>query len=195
VAKVFRLAVEGLGSLARSFRSTIPLDTTHLSRSHLQQLKQREDLLEALDEWVLSPDAKLLPKLKELAQFLAKIYGLNHKLTVYRGFDPDDSYQDTMGLSEKGFFSNKVHPHEVGQIFRYASKDRPLSFSTDLEIAHAFGTTVITTTLDPAHQSFLILTDELMALLSERRNIPAETQKEVILLPPFDIVFSILQKD
>lgn len=165
-----------------------------LDRAKMQQLQQHEELLQALDNWVRLPDRKLVTPLLELCTVVQKLYDLPAEMLIYRGFDPKSDYQNTMGLSEKGFFHNTVHPYYVGETHQYLLKDAPLSFTLDEGIARAFGKTVVRTRVFPRKERALVMTDELCALVCKRRNIALQTQKEVLLLPEFRIDFVIHEK-
>lgn len=159
------------------------LDEVKLDVARLQALEQHENLLQALDNWVLAPDKRLYPQLLQLATVVRKLYPLGHRMQLYRGFDPQSPYQNTMGLSERGFLSNSEKPFKVGETHTYTCDDAPLSFSTDPGIARAFGKVVVRAIIDPQHTNALVITPELAALVSKRRNIKPETQHEVIVLP------------
>jgi hypothetical protein len=48
--------------------------------------------------------------------------------------------------------------------------------------------------LVPAKESFLVITDELCAIICERRNIAPVTQKEVIVFPPYELHCHVLER-
>lgn len=167
------------------------LTADRLDATKLQALERHEVLIDALDNWVLAPDKRLFPQLIELASVVRKLYQLPHRLDLYRGFDPQSHYQNTMGLSKRGFMSNEEKDFRVGQTHSYECDDAPLSFSTDLKIAQAFGKVVVRAQIDPNKCRALVITSELAALVCKRRNIEPETQREVIVLPPLQLDFVI----
>jgi hypothetical protein len=172
------------------------IDKSQLDKSKINALKKHSDLLNALDQWALIADRNLIPKLIELGSVVNKLYDFKDDLTLYRGFGVSrfNNFQDTMGLIEERRFINKIKEHRVNDSFRYNSSFKAISFSTDLKIAEAFGSVVVRTMVNPLKDFILILTDELCYIVSEMRNIELETQKEVILLPPFDITFVVVKK-
>lgn len=167
------------------------VDESTLDQSRLKRYNQHPEMIELLDDWILSPDADLLEKLRPYVKKFESIARLRVGTKLYRGFDATSSYQDTMGLSKKKFLFNEVLKHDVGDSFNYVIS-KPLSFSTDIDIARAFGKTVVELTSLPGE--YIWITDELSTLISRRRNIGPETQKEVILLPPEELTFKILSK-
>lgn len=171
-----------------------PLDIGKLDHGKMEALRKHENLLHALDSWTLIADMSHKTSLVELAKIVNALYGYHGGLTVYRGFDPKSNFQDTMGLSTKGFFSAKVSDYDKAHNFVYTNDQNPLSFSWDFQIAQAFGSTVIRTHLDPKKEEFLRYTDELAALICERRKIPPMTQKEVIVLPPYSLHCHVMEK-
>jgi hypothetical protein len=190
---LMKLALEGWGKLS-AFDAELKVDEAHLDHAKMKELSQHTSLLEALDHWILIPDMSMRPRLQELAGIVNELYGFSAGLEVYRGFDPLSPYQDTMNLSTKGFFRNTVIPHEVGHEFVYSNKANPLSFSTSIRIAQAFGSTIVRCHLVPAKESFLVITDELCAIICERRNIAPVTQKEVIVFPPYELHCHVLER-
>lgn len=164
--------------------AVIGLSPDDVDMNKVKQLKQRPDLIKDLDAWILSPDRDLIPRMQELAALVNSLYTHPKVLTLYRGFDLG-SYQDSMGL--------KTLPH-VGQSIQFDSEERALSFSTEINIARAFGGTVVAVQLNTAKAHFLDITPELCYLVCEERNLDNhETQKEVLVLPPFDLQGTVVQ--
>jgi hypothetical protein len=159
------------------------IDFTQIDHDKLAALSQHTELLKQLDRWILHPDKTLLPSLRALAKIVNDLYKFR-EMPLYRGFDPSSTYQDIMGMPKN---------YAIGQRHDYVLEN-PLSFSTELSIAQAFGSTVIRTVVDPSKELGLVITDELSVLVSQLRNIRPETQKEVIMFPPAVIKFTILEK-
>ena len=134
------------------------LDKTNLNFKIIEKYRAFPKLLEALDSWILMPDKMLLPKLMELAQIVNKLQPLTNDIIGYRGFNNSFflSYQETFGLSK------------APEINSVATKTttKPISFSTDIRIARAFGNIVLQTELNIAKHCFLRITDELAYIIS-----------------------------
>jgi hypothetical protein len=156
----------------------------------LHALERQPALIDALDAWIRMPDKNLYPRLTELAALVLETYELPHSIAIFRGFDPQSPYQNTMGLAQKGLMFNTVKPHAVGETHHYEDS-KPISFTTDENIARAFGKVVIRMEVNPRTQPALVITPELCALVCKRRNVEPQTQKEVILLPPVCIDYVI----
>lgn len=157
-------------------------DESKLDHKKIQILLKYPDLLKALDEWILVPNRNLLPKLKQLSLIVDKLYTFNYNSKIYRGFRKN-SIQDTMGLTNRGFFIDTLKRETApGYEFTYKVTN-PLSFSTDLNIAKAFGKIVIETKL-PKHNK-LVITNELAHIINKMRNLKKDTQTqyEVIVFP------------
>lgn len=74
------------------------------------------------------------------------------ELKIFRGIGFGLSYQEKMGLFEKKTFGWRLKDGvRKGTEFEY-STPRPLSFSTDLFTARAFGKVVVTSTLTLRHK-------------------------------------------
>lgn len=171
------------------------LPETEINRDKLREMEKYPHLIEALDSWVLAPDFQLLEELRKLADVVKRVYRFKGLMKLWRGVDPASSYQDVMGLAEKGFLWNTVKRHEKGDIFTYTNSHSPLSFSTNREIAQAFGKTLVSTVIDFEKADVLVITPELTKLVSQRRNLDEiETQDEVIFFPPYKLEFTIENK-
>ena len=169
-----------------------PISIKSLDKMKLQTLSKYSDLIEALDQWILVPDKRLLPKLIELGKIVDSIYSIK-ELTVYRGIDVGFMYkgkiQDTMGLTE-GFFNTLKDGVGIGYTFKYGIT-KPLSTTTDVKIASAFGSVIVEGSI-PRFVSKLVITDELSYLVCKRRNIEPSTQKECIIFPGSHITFKVI---
>ena len=148
------------------------------------------DAVDVLVKWVQLPDMHLVNELKDVAKALNAVKPLPDGTELYRGFYPTSVYQDTMGLMEKDWLGSKVKPHLVGEAYEY-SLERPLSFTTDLSMAEAYGATVVQ--LHNRPDAYIWITDELNLLIATALGKPAKSEKEVIVLPPFDSRFTIVK--
>lgn len=173
------------------FDAVVPLDISKLDMTLVRKLQAIPNMVKHLDDWVLAPDKDLLPRLNEYAAILKRICPLPRNVRLFRGFDPSSSYQDTLGLSEKGFFRNKVRSFAVGEKISYTILN-PLSFSTSEDIAKAFGDTVVVLSKIP--DNYIWLCDELSYLISVERKVSPQSQKEVIVLPPATLELTVVRK-
>lgn len=141
-------------------------------------------LMETLDAWVLSPDYSNMPNLLKLRELINKMQPEKTNRILYRGFILGESYQNTHGLD---YGHMKDAPKGKLQI----EINTPVSFTTDLEIAKSFGSTVIG--IRPGHHTkyFLRMTDEISAALCRMRNIDLQTQYEWIYLPDVPLKINI----
>lgn len=159
-------------------------DTSKLNHKKIEKLLKYPDLLNALEEWIfIAPDRNLLPKLKQLSEMIDKLYNFNYNTKIYRGFYLRNGYQNNMGLTND-FFLFKLLKKGVKPGYEFTYKvTNPISFSTDFNIAKAFGSVIIETKL-PKHNK-LVITNELSYILSKMRNFKKlnQTQEEVIILP------------
>jgi hypothetical protein len=164
--------------------ASIPLSLDDISQEKILRLKQHPQLLDALDQWTLFADRRLIPEMRELGNVVKKLYNLPNELRLYRGFRLG-SFQDNLGISEDA---------HLGQVVPYKTDERSLSFSTDEGIAKAFGNVVVNTTLNTKRAEFLYITDELVVIVHELRNLKKiMTQCEVILLPPMELNLKVVQ--
>lgn len=154
-----------------------PLDLSTVDVRVMAKLKQREDLMECLDDWVLFADRDLIPKLRELAKLVRSLKPIS-KVPIYRGFG-------NWGAQETNGFS--ISSVNVGDVKSVRYTDRAISFSTDIEIARAFGKIVVECN-DWDKNDYLYICPELCRIVAERRNLTTvETQHEIIVLPPISI--------
>jgi hypothetical protein len=164
--------------------AVLPLDVSQVDMVAVKKLRQYPKLLQKLDAWILCPDHGLLPHLHELAEVMKHVYKVPATMTLYRGFN-QNGFQENMGI--------KGMPH-VGQAVQFQTEDKPLSFSTDISIAQAFGGIVVSVLMDTRRTQYLHITDELSMLVGELRGLKNhETQKEVIILPPSDFTATVVQ--
>ncbi|QXO10853.1 hypothetical protein pEaSNUABM54_00027 [Erwinia phage pEa_SNUABM_54] len=157
--------------------ASIPLVTTHINRELVAYYAKQTQLLNAIDEWVLVPDYKLLPELVRLRHLVNKHQPHRDAKTVlYRGFTVGANYQNDLKVDLKGKYNDLKRP--IGVTF-----DHPTSFTTEKSIAETFGDTVISIRPGAHLNKFLRLTDELCLAICEHRKIDPETQCEWIFLP------------
>lgn len=161
-----------------------------LDPEKMAALQRHDNLIASLDEWVMIPDKRLYPALQKLSEVARQLYKFPPSMTLYRGLDPQSSYQNTMGLSKKGILLNTEKPFRLGELHHYES-DQPISCTTSEQIAQAFGKVVIRMKVQPNRPGTLVITQEMAALVCQRRNIELKTQDEVILLPPVQVDFVI----
>jgi len=167
------------------------IDVSKLNRSLITKLEGISGLVETIDDWVLTPDKELLTPLITYAKLLKPFNDIPKGSRLFRGFDPKSDYQDTLGLSYKGFFVNKVRNYSVGYEFSYVTEN-PISFTTSERIAGEFGSTIVE--LKELPNDYIWLSDELSYLISKRRKIKPETQKELIVLPTAVLKLKVIKK-
>lgn len=153
------------------------LDISTVDIGVMAKLKQRDDLMKCLDDWVLFADRDLIPRLRELAKLVRTLKPVA-KVPIYRGFG------NWGGQETNGFSTSSTNVGDVSNV-RYT--DRAISFSTDIEIARAFGKIVVECN-DWNKNDYLYICPELCRIIAERRNLAMiETQHEIIVLPPISI--------
>lgn len=93
-----------------------------------------------------------------------------------------NGYQDTLGFTTGGWF-NKVRK-ELFNKPTIREITRPISFTTNQEIALAFGDILVQAKTEGLGPHCLIITEELSAAVSIHRNLKTlVTQDEVVVLP------------
>lgn len=162
----------------------LPINIKDIDQVAVKRYLSVPELLTALDDYILFADRALIPKLSELSKFIHKTQpDLKHG-TLYRGFG-NWGPQEDLGMDKLN----------VGESATFKSNDKVISTTTSLEIAEAFGPTVVEILPLDRAMSTLIISDELSYIISRRRNLDVSvTQKEVILLPPIGIKATVLQK-
>lgn len=154
-----------------------PLDLSTVDLKVMSKLQHREDLMKCLDDWILFADRDLIPKLRELAKLVRTLKPIT-RVPIYRGFG-------NWGAQETNGFS--ISSVNVGDMKSVRYTDRAISFSTDIEIARAFGKIVVMCN-DWDKNDYLYICPELCRIVAERRNLTeVETQHEIIVLPPISI--------
>lgn len=145
-------------------------------------LEMDERYIKAVDDWILAPNADLLPTIMEFGNLIKGFYE-PQKTYLLRGFGATPEFQDTMGINFDSGFWFKSAKVEVGKNIEYENT-KPISFTVDEEIAFAFGKYVVVTA-EPVtlFADNFVITNEVSVAVSKRRNIEPRTQKEVILYP------------
>jgi hypothetical protein len=139
-------------------------------------------LIAAADSWALIADRNHLKSLYELEKVISALYRFDTD-QYFRGFDVNH-FQENFGIKSST---------QIGNRFKYKSAENPISFTTDIRIARGFGSNVVSSTLSEC--KLLHFTRELEYLICKRRNIALETQKEVILLPPYEIELILIERN
>lgn len=147
--------------------------------------KQHPHIKKSLDTWLLIADKSLTKDLKDLSEFMKKIQPYPNNIEVYRGMPihVSNTFNEKMGIKDP-----KVHDR-----YKFSSSDKSISFTTDIRIARYFGNVVVKTILHKC-LDYLILSNELnYVVCTNCRNTDLNTQKEIILFPPFSIDFEIIE--
>lgn len=168
----------------------ILINENDIDFSKVKILEKYKDLIEKLDKWVLFADNRLLPDLLKLSKIVDSLYHFK-MCKIYRGFNTN-GIQDKMNLVEKGFFGNKIKENiKLGYKFKYETS-RPISFSSDLNIAKYFGNIVIETMLP---KNKLVLTNEICYIISKqcRKLKECYSQKEVIVFPNQELSCKVIR--
>lgn len=161
----------------------LPIVIKDLDQNAVRAYLRSPDLMAALDEYILFADRQLIKRLMELADLQKKVQPSLKVTELYRGSGNWGPQED---LGSKGT--------QVGDVREFTSPEKVVSTSMSLEIAQAFGPTVLKITPSEATRK-LIVSDELSYIISRRRNLDvAMTQKEVILLPPIGLTYTVLQQ-
>lgn len=161
----------------------LPINIKDLDQRVVREYLKHSDLITALDEYILFADRQLIPKLVSLVHVQKTVQPGLKVDKLYRGFG-NWGPQEDLGAKSMA----------VGDSGTFRSTDKVVSTSTSLEIAKAFGPSVVEIT-NVAPFTGLIVTDELSFIVSRRRNLDKPmTQKEVILLPPIGFEFTVLEQ-
>lgn len=161
----------------------IPVNVREIVWSTVSKLEKHMDLIEVLDSHILFADRKNTEALKELAAICKKIQKQSSTINVYRGFG-SWSAQEDLGVSKE----------KPGDKITIRSQDKIISTTTDIEIAKAFGPSIVSMTLSAQKDNYLVISDELYYLIAKLRNHEkVMSQREVIILPPIDIQATIVQ--
>lgn len=157
--------------------AVIELEKDKINWDIVEIYKNNDDLLAVIDEWVLNPDYRLLPKLYKVKDLVNKIQPEKNKnIDIYRGFSINGNMQNFFSLKPSEVFNNPDKEFIV-------TINTPLSFTIERAIAEDFGDCVVHSKINSEIKNFLRLTDELAAAICLRRNISLETQREWVFLP------------
>lgn len=127
-----------------------PLDTNTIDFNKVSILEKYHKEIESLDEWILFADRKLLPDIRSLSKIIKNLYSDHKNFTAYRGIRYKDSISENLNIENP----------KIGNIGTYSSDIKPISFTTDIKIARAFGELIIETTINK-YMNFLNITPEL----------------------------------
>jgi hypothetical protein len=139
---------------------------------------------QTLYDWSNLADQKHLHILENIRDKVLQIQPLTEKTySVYRGMGLNVSFQETMNIIQAGWFGHRLKSGlHLGSTFQFRNA-RPISFSTDVMIARAFGDIVVTTTVDSTDH-FLLFTPELSVVRNRFVKLHNhQTQDEIILFP------------
>lgn len=162
----------------------MPVDESSLNQKVITEYRKHMDLLSVLNEHILFADRENTRSLLQLSEVSRRIQAYPPTLVLYRGIG-SWSAQESLGLDIKSV--------KTGDRFVYSSSDKLVPFTTNESIARAFGPVVVSCSVDTRKSKLLILTDEMMFLISKMRNhTSVKTQKEVIILPPFNLVGKVV---
>lgn len=176
------------------FLSKVTFDEKDLSKSKLEKLRKFPELIDALYFWIAMGRYESIPDLIELARQVKLIYRFVGKKELYRGFRPKFNGQNNMGLASNVFLIfNKTNNIHFGKVYQYSGDKESISFTTEIDVARGFGGTIIRFQADFAKDNLLVITDELMYLVCEKHNFELQSQREVVLLPPFNIEFDVIE--
>lgn len=157
------------------------IDVEGLDYDIVNRFLKDERLIGVLDKWVLSPDRELQVDLLEVRDKITAIQPVTLTGKLYRGFGLV-GYQDTMGLTT-GRFLPKLKSGLLNKPVLYEVKN-PISFTTNPEIALAFGRNVVSTDAEFVRDHCIVFTDELSYAVSKSRRLKTPvTQDEVLILP------------
>ena len=158
-----------------------PLDKTKLQSSLVEAYRKNTRLLEVIDSWILSPDAELVKSLIWAKEVIDDLQHPSLPQLIYRGMSTN-GYQDTLGFTTGGWF-NKVRK-ELFNKPTIREITRPISFTTNQEIALAFGDILVQAKTGELGPHCLVITEELSAAISIHRKLKTlVTQDEVVVLP------------
>jgi len=156
------------------------LDYRLLNHKLVDAYRSNHRLLEAVDDWILCPDQKLTAELDWAAGVVRELQNPKLPKLLYRGMR-DQRLTDTLDFTTGGWFS-KVREELMNKPVSRAIT-RPVSFTTNPDIALAFGTIVVTAESKDVVDHCLVITNELAAAVCLHRNISLVTQDEVVILP------------
>ena len=169
----------------------IPLDIKNLDKKKILELenffKKNPKIFNSLDIWIILPDKCLKGDLLKLKDFVNNLYKEFKCIDLYRGFD--------IGFAVVGENLNFKSTSKIGDAHDFnISKDKAISFSSDISVARTFGEYVVKIRVCD-FSNILIITDELSYLVAKSRNLKPVTQKEYILFGEQLITPRIIEKN
>lgn len=162
------------------------LDLSKLDYNKVKELRKHNKLLKSLDKWVLFADRNLAKDMIDLSVIVKDLYEIKEPLNTFRGIREDHKVSANLGLK------NPI----LSKQYRYNSNVEAVSFSTDVCIARAFGNIIIKSKFSPKKDNYLVISNELSFIINydfRNRKTNIMTQDEVILLPPFDIQYTVIE--
>lgn len=172
--------------------TTVSITTQEIDKNKLSKLrlafKNKDYLIKTLVSHSGLTNKDNIVHLKEISEILRNIYSYPKELKVYRGIGIAWSFQNTLNIKNKG------KDLKIGDKVIYESNKDVISFTTEIGIARAFGNLIVETTLNET-LDFIIYTNELCVMYNEYQNLTKlETQREVILLAPFEVELKVTEK-
>lgn len=173
-------------------RASIPLDPSKIDKSIVSKYLAEERLMESLSEWTLLADSRHLSDLQKVAELVRKLQSPKIPSIVFRGFRPN-GLQDNLGTVKKKFLFNEIVHHDERSVFRYKPV-RPLSFTSEVEIARAFGDIIVEADIRKIGDHCLLITDELAYAIGVNKLGPPHTQREIVVFPSVgELSFKIIR--
>lgn len=153
------------------------LDPSTIDWKMVDYYLSNRKIIDTLDHWILIPDYDNLPTLLKVRDLINNAQPLKtYNNEIYRGFSFKAAMQNSMGIVHDARLTNQNHRFDI-------KLDVPISFTTDLEIAESFGSTVLGIVPGTDVTKFLRITNEMAAAICKLRNIDLQTQHEWIFLP------------
>lgn len=171
-----------LGGLFKTY-GVKKLDESRIDWKMVDYYLSHGQLMKSLDHWILSPDYDNLSKLIPVRTLINNTQPLKtYNSEIYRGFSFKAVMQNDMGIQHSETLRNTKTMLDI-------KLNVPISFTTDLEIAESFGSSIIGWVPGVDVVRLLRITDEVAAAICKLRNIKPETQYEWIFLPdkPIDV--------
>lgn len=168
------------------------VDSSKLNQRIVSKFEQYPEIIEVLDRWILFPNAALVDELEKIAPEVRKIQPPHLPDYLYRGFSTL-GHQETFGFVNVGWFRNKVKTGLYGQSTSLRL-EKPVSFTTNKDIARGFGSNILSTTSKGVLQHSIWVSDEICYLVAmKRKHKIVESQDEVIVLPSLSEIELTLQ--
>ena len=143
----------------------------------VQEYLKHMDLLNDLANWTQFANYDMLPSLIKLRTLVNKLQPHTDTETIlYRGMGLDIKYQNNLSLKPDDKYKNSNFKFKV-------LLDKPISFSTNEEIATDFGSSVIEIKPGKLIPNFLRITPEISWALASRNKVTATSEREWIWIP------------